>query len=85
MLTVKIIEMTTDINIGNTCMIISFKPNLIVLYLDWSAVTKPHEASETPLNAQTCEEVLCNTVEVLTEVDTEMYINPLDHGRHTYE
>jgi hypothetical protein len=84
LLTVNIIEMTTDINIGNTCMIYSFKPNLIVLYLDWSAVTKPHEASGSPLNAPTCEEVLCNTVEVLTEVDTEMYINPLDHGRHTY-
>ena len=84
LLTAKIIEMTTDIIIGNK-LIFSFKPNLIDRYLDWSAITKPHVASETPLNAPTCEEVLCNTVEVLTEADTVMYISPLDHINHTYE
>ena len=84
MLTAKIIEMATDVIIGNTT-IFSYKPNLIDRYSDSTTVTKPYVASETPLNAPTCKEVLCDTIEVLPEVDTVMYINPLDHGRHTYE
>ena len=84
-ITAKIIEMSsTDIIIGNDD-IFHYIPNLIERYSISSVNSKPQVASLAKANAPTSEELVNNADIILTEVDTVMYVNPLDQLEHDYE
>jgi hypothetical protein len=84
-ITAKIIEMSsTDIIIGSND-IFHYIPNLIERYSISSVNSKPQVASLDQANAPTSEELVKNADIILTEVDTVMYVNPLDQLEHDFE